>query len=357
METLEVKAFMKSYVIFDLETTTLPCYGKSKITEISVIAVVRDHIIHHKDEAYLPRVLNKLTLCLYPQRIISLDAEKLTGLSNCLLEDQTPFNDNTFNILNDFIVRMPKPVCLIAHNGICFDFPILQAEVQSLGKKFPDDLWCADSLPAFRFLYSDKPAEKVPVVSQAIQSSGDNDIECMFICDDDGFDSELCEVLDIIENTGSQKKGNGSPASEISPLKCDLRAYFTPTNNLPSPSSIKNMQKVNETTPKRPLKKNTRVKLEKNEKDSMLISGEAKKFKKGPVKSLAQEFSGKKVNCPKSFKLIDIYQHLCKRLPLDAHNAESDVIMLLQSIIASKDEFLDWVDKNAKCFNTMKKAW
>lgn len=30
--------------------------------------------------------------------------------------------------------RLEKPVCIIAHNGLRFDFPILQAEIQKIGK-------------------------------------------------------------------------------------------------------------------------------------------------------------------------------------------------------------------------------
>jgi hypothetical protein len=48
-------------------------------------------------------------------------------------------------MLNDFIERLPQPVCLIAHNGLKFDFPIVQAELYRIGKvrtlKHIMDIW------------------------------------------------------------------------------------------------------------------------------------------------------------------------------------------------------------------------
>jgi hypothetical protein len=42
-------------------------------------------------------------------------------------------------MLDGFMKKMPQPVCIIAHNGIRFDFPILQAELFRIGK-----VWNAD---------------------------------------------------------------------------------------------------------------------------------------------------------------------------------------------------------------------
>jgi hypothetical protein len=37
-------------------------------------------------------------------------------------------------MVKEFIERLPQPVCLIAHNGHKFDFPIIQAELYRIGK-------------------------------------------------------------------------------------------------------------------------------------------------------------------------------------------------------------------------------
>lgn len=76
-----------------------------------------------------------------------------------------------------FVFRLQKPICLIAHNGTKFDFPIFNAEIAQLGKVtitafscshffieternyclfsskgFPQDVYCADSLEIFGLL-------------------------------------------------------------------------------------------------------------------------------------------------------------------------------------------------------------
>lgn len=58
----------------------------------------------------------------------------LSDLTNELLQHHSPFDESLFNMLNEFIERLPQPVCLIAHNGLKFDFPIIQAELYRIGK-------------------------------------------------------------------------------------------------------------------------------------------------------------------------------------------------------------------------------
>lgn len=56
------------------------------------------------------------------------------GLSNESLQEHRPFDEGLYNTVQWFIERLPKPVCLLAQNGYNFDFPILQSEIQKLGK-------------------------------------------------------------------------------------------------------------------------------------------------------------------------------------------------------------------------------
>lgn len=71
---------IKSFAFFDLETTGLPEYehNKTKITEISIVACSKDHMLNSKKNE-LPRVLNKLTLCVNPMKLIQLRSTELTG--------------------------------------------------------------------------------------------------------------------------------------------------------------------------------------------------------------------------------------------------------------------------------------
>lgn len=68
---------IKTFVFFDTETTGLPSAenNKTKLTELSMIAVQADHI----SLGVFPRVQNKLTLCFNPRKMVSIGAEDLTG--------------------------------------------------------------------------------------------------------------------------------------------------------------------------------------------------------------------------------------------------------------------------------------
>lgn len=42
-----------------------------------------------------------------------------------MLEDESTFDETTAECINSFLNRLPKPICLVAHNGWNFDYPIL----------------------------------------------------------------------------------------------------------------------------------------------------------------------------------------------------------------------------------------
>lgn len=55
-----------------------------------------------------------------------------TGLDNFLLENIRKMDANTIDLINCFFNQLNKPVCLVAHNGKGYDFPILKAHLKKL---------------------------------------------------------------------------------------------------------------------------------------------------------------------------------------------------------------------------------
>ena len=49
-----------------------------------------------------------------------------------------------------FLSSLSSPVCLTAHNGNAYDFPLLTAELTKIGMQLNHDVLCADSLPGKR---------------------------------------------------------------------------------------------------------------------------------------------------------------------------------------------------------------
>ncbi|XP_004695264.1 PREDICTED: three prime repair exonuclease 2 [Condylura cristata] len=147
----------ETFVFLDLEATGLPNLDP-EIAELSLFAVHRSSLESpERDESgapVLPRVLDKLTLCMSPQRPFSAKASEITGLSSeCLARcRKAGFNGAVVRTLQAFLSRQEGPICLVAHNGFDYDFPLLCTELQRLGAQLPQDTVCLDTLPALRGL-------------------------------------------------------------------------------------------------------------------------------------------------------------------------------------------------------------
>lgn len=122
--------------------------------------------------AILPRVLYKLTVCVNPLKKIVPEAVVITGLDNFLLQDEDVFNAKKARLLSTFLENLQQPVCLVAHNGNCFDFPLLARTLNEINtvslaifhsRTFKQynlhsqmiDVHCVDSLPIFRKMEAD----------------------------------------------------------------------------------------------------------------------------------------------------------------------------------------------------------
>ncbi|XP_075229815.1 uncharacterized protein LOC142329269 [Lycorma delicatula] len=341
---------INSFIVLDLETTGLPCFDKlTKITEISLLCLDRSQImIAVKNKQLMPRVVQKLNLCVYPCRFINCGATEVSGLNNELLETCKTFGD-VFDIILEMINMMPKPICMVAHNGNKFDFPILRSEIAHIKKNLPDDIYCADTLPAFKeFVYKNKPneAEELDEAEQmaddsepsAVEKTGDSEQEpkIVFLPDDinptdngkylwgtDDWNDELIRVTELIENE-----------------------LLEEVNNI----NLDEIRKVNETTPKR----------RTNCLPSSQTGLKKKKINhsKDKINASKNLFSNKNSNAAKhSYKLKDCYEYLTEKKIINQHRADSDTHALLECIVKIGPQLLDWFDNNCKPFNNVTELW
>ena len=162
---------VKTLVYLDLEATGLKNSGRPRICELSLLAVnfqdvsvfnmaLSASLENVKSESDLlqvrnlaPRILNKLTLCVFPMATIFPLVSDLTGLDNYNLTGQSKFDKSTGNLIDSFLNLLPSPVCLVAHNGNAYDFPLLMAELEKSGTNLNSEILCVDSYVGIKEIY------------------------------------------------------------------------------------------------------------------------------------------------------------------------------------------------------------
>lgn len=200
---------IRTFIFLDCETTGLPSFecGKTRITELCMIAVESNHL----KLGVFPRVQNKISFCFNPKRLINPEVSNMTGLYNDLLEHQPCFDNNLGSFIKNFLKLFKPPLCFVAHNGKRFDFPLLKKHLEEIEVQLPQDLLYIDSLEAFRCLHKSNVELKLRTVPQEIPFEFSDDLD------------------DVLNNATKEAE----------------EEFFKKKNFDP--------QKINETTPKRPL--------------------------------------------------------------------------------------------------------
>ena len=108
---------VRTIVFFDLKATGLKSLGMPRICELSFVGVNIQDVPQlaskiNEDEnfcenSFVPRVINKLTLCIYPMAIVVPLVSDLTGLDNYNLSGQSNFNKTTVDLINTFCHLFP----------------------------------------------------------------------------------------------------------------------------------------------------------------------------------------------------------------------------------------------------------
>ncbi|XP_020652368.3 three prime repair exonuclease 2 isoform X2 [Pogona vitticeps] len=153
---------IETFVFLDLEATGLPP-SRPKITELCLFAVARHAFenpqydnLDSKRMPLFPRLVDKLCFCINPGKPFTPAASSITGLSNEELawNKKQSFNIHVLHMITAFFNRQSPPICLVAHNGCGYDFPLLKVELSALGISGLDDIYCADTLKAMKALDS-----------------------------------------------------------------------------------------------------------------------------------------------------------------------------------------------------------
>ena len=323
---------VKTFVYFDIEATGLKSCGRPRISEISFIAVnskdiidlnvkLQASVIKKKEdidiEEMLPRVINKLTVCVYPMATIVPLVSDITGMDNYNLSGQSKFDKNTGELINCFLSRLPQPVCLVAHNGGMYDFPLFKAELEKSGTILGSDIFCVDSYVGIKEIFWTK--NSVSLVNDKKENNVKErhiikmEVDAVTKLMNDGeFDKEFneAETHSVLKNENVKIK-----ASQTTPDK---------TKGPVASINIPTKQKTSTFTPLNKFRKNL-------------------------------EFSVQKT--PNSYSLINLHTHFLGFPPRKSHGAEADCLTLLRTTAMLGQEWLEWVDNNYNSFENYKRMW
>ena len=374
---VEECAEVSNYVFLDIEATGLASANpRTRITELSMVAVTKAQFetlrrdlrqLKYKSdpEAITPRVLNKLTLCFSPQTQIPPLVASLTGLDNLILEDQGHFNTDAVDQMKCFLRRLVKPICLVAHNGRVFDFPLFVAEVLGCGGAMEDaGLFCMDSLVTLKTI----DEKELKVVDEEI--AGVEAISALGAFDDDDFGEEAGiskmewdegGAVSRYHSALSSPTGNGESNNyqlPNTPPKSDPfeHAVLSPpvVHSFQSPDSSSHVLHMDaaasasttgpssdgdeEVTPERPIvapdvppplcpkaKANKRAKLKRQSEQAQPTAATAATAAKSARKRL--DFG--RARAP-SYSLPRLHEHLFGRAPVISHGAEADCLALMR---------------------------
>jgi three prime repair exonuclease-1 len=325
---------IRTLVYFDLEATGLKSSGRPRICELSLLAVnfqdVSDFnmaliasLENGRSESDLLqvrnlslRIWNKLTLCIFPMATIVPLVSDLTGLDNYNLTGQSKFNKNTGNLVNSFLNLLPFPVCLVAHNGNAYDFPLLKAEMEKSGTELNSEILCVDSYVGIKEIY--RIRSEVSKKYDAMMEEVNKAQELLMI------EMEIDSVTNLI-NAGHFE-------SEMEEESCDKVKELA--------NNIEFSKKENESTPIR----------NKIEPKHSLVPRKIK-----PLNCSEKHASRRKLNFTnqapsKSFSLINLHKHLLGFPPDQSHGAEADCLTLLRTKAMLGSEWMDWVKQNNQHF-------
>ncbi|KRG03178.1 uncharacterized protein LOC6576864 isoform X2 [Drosophila mojavensis] len=314
---------ISTFAVLDLETSNLPEHRNNRvsITELCIYAFDAAILLNntrsrdsnpadepvHNELPSAPRVMHKLNLLFQPSMLVLPEAEIITGLSNYLLERESKLNENAGELIKRFVEHLPPPVCLVAHNGWPFDFPIIKQALGKVNISLPASTLCVDSLSAFMAI-DDKRNDKPVAVKESTLP-----IETR------------SELVDAADNS---------------------------TERAVTPKEI-NWQALNESTPKRQILNRQDAALKRQRMDADGTELPAIKRSSNDIKARRQLFTGLNSSSTKRYpprgvyRLSSLYSRIFERPAVNAHEAEADVSMLTKLIQHYGVDFLAFAEEQS----------
>ncbi|GIY18598.1 three-prime repair exonuclease 1 [Caerostris darwini] len=350
---------ISTLIFMDLESTGLPSFvGKSNvhITELSMIAV--DRTDFETDSSF--RVLNKLSLCIRPRSVISPTAMTITGLYNDKLEKQEKFDESIPKLFEYFFRRLRRPLCLLAHNGKKFDFPLLQAELRHINYALDPEIRCADTLEAFHSIVSS--TNKIPMNSLCLPDNKRKEIDSNIKQDirksekravsDDETDKLLSDDMELFTAIEDPY------IVDMLDVPLQINSFLDKEFTTPK-SKVNNCSEAE--NPHKRIKLDTRLTTNQYEVTTPTKSNRTiarRQLFMNDTSPKNNSLKSNQVNTnPTQFSLEKLYCHYFGEPPPNSHYAEADCIALSKVCQKISDNFLKWIDEHSTSFSEVSAMW
>ena len=232
------------------------------------------------------------------------------------------FDGDTVRLLESFLTRLPGPVCLVAHNGDQYDYPLLLAEILKTGTSLNCDLLCVDSWIGIKEIFGIREMKKTET-------------------------EEAKAVEDLIKSGEFDEDFTNEDKQTAN----DMETKFKELENVFKKETIE--VKENETTPSRPASGSSSTPAQKNKRphSQTLVDGYFKSRKRlnftpGSSRVKAQSFS-----------LINLHHSLLGAAPPQSHGAEVDCLALIRVTAALGQDWTLWLQNNCRSLSEIQPMW
>ncbi|PIK39701.1 Three prime repair exonuclease 2 [Apostichopus japonicus] len=350
---------IQTFVFLDIESTAVLAMDKPKMTEICLTAVHRKELLDFSRirtkvgirTPKLPRVTDSLSICLNPGKPVHSVAYELSGLDNTNLNGscKRQFGELDATLLKLFLTRQARPICLIAHNGMKFDFPLLKAELKGINYNFPIlDIKCGDTLQAFRDLDDGLDVKRELPKKWHVPFSQATKLANSPIIDMAGSEKKRLRTS-VARCLFSKSLLPGSTQGASECIGHDPAQHIIVTKDHDRKLDVPDQHQSG-----------LRVKRTCEGSQGFDLADSYKRPRKVdyiPTKDdplrLATPSPPRRNGGRYSYKLVDVYQHMFGQLPDNAHHAVSDVNTLLAIFVARADSLIEYFENNSVNFGVI----
>ncbi|KAJ8038538.1 Three prime repair exonuclease 2 [Holothuria leucospilota] len=334
---------IKTFVFLDIESTHLESLDRPKMMELCLVAVHRSELLEsfHKHKTTTPlkeihqlriptaRVVDSLTLCMDPGKAVSPVSFQITGLDNLNLSEsgKPRFGETEARILKLFLARQEEPVCLLAHNGFKFDFPLIKTELENINSSLSSTIVCGDTLCAFR------ETEDQECATPRVMTEGENRMPT--------------PSPNLLLSAG--KDGNNKPTA--------ARNLFPSDNEVEKKDlgmSINGDTSKTNMDSKKVYRTSHQCYNQNNHRFSLVSTTDALFTLEEGVNNSYPKRDETPSNASLSFSLPEIYRRNFKEYPKDSsHQATNDVMALIAVFIPIAKSLIEYFDVNSVPFQTI----